>query len=111
MDYDCAGYQIKHNTSTNASGILLAGTNANRFDNITIRNCPNVTQYRYGVDLRYTSNSTIRNITSYDNTELGFQSASSSNNTYFNNTAATSTYSGFYFTNSQSGNNALNLNQ
>ncbi|MEM2989682.1 MAG: right-handed parallel beta-helix repeat-containing protein, partial [Halobacteria archaeon] len=68
--FDCAGYNITDNGTAavyTTYGILLNGS----LTNVTVRNCPSVSNYTYGIWVHQSENSTITNSTSHNNTRAG----------------------------------------
>jgi hypothetical protein len=68
VTFDCAGYNITNNgTAGTTYGILVNSS----FSNVTIRNCPGVSAYTYGIHL-YTSNTSISNSSVFNDSAAGF---------------------------------------
>ncbi len=65
--FDCAGFNITNNGTVNSIGILLNGS----LNNVTVRNCPNVSAYRIGVDVYYSNSSEVRNISISNSSSSG----------------------------------------
>ncbi|MFA5187206.1 MAG: right-handed parallel beta-helix repeat-containing protein [Patescibacteria group bacterium] len=66
--YDCNGYGI----TGNGSGISTFGIIADHHRNVTIRNCPGISNYSWGVEFNDVNDSTIMNSSAYNNTYYGF---------------------------------------
>jgi len=64
--FDCKGYAI--NGSDTGTSIQHLLDNKPGSDNVTIRNCANITKFAYGIYLRYSDNATIQNVTIWNNT-------------------------------------------
>ncbi|MFH0884353.1 MAG: right-handed parallel beta-helix repeat-containing protein [Candidatus Micrarchaeota archaeon] len=77
--WDCNGYNITGNQSTASTfyyGILLNGS----ITNVTVRNCPRISNYTHGVALYHNSNNaTIQNVSTYNNSWRGISVWNSSN--------------------------------
>jgi len=90
IDISCAGFKVTNNGTWDS----FAFGADNYYTNITIRDCTNVTGYRYGAFIQSIGNSTIRN-NSFYSVETGiFFSASQSN--ISNNTVTNISSIGFY---------------
>jgi len=97
VDFNCNGYNITNNGTINATGIVINGTAATGYSNVTIRNCPSVTEYKTAVYLSYADGNLVRNVTAHNNTENGFRVYGfPDNNVLVNNTAYNNTDYGFY---------------
>lgn len=95
---DCDGYSITNNgTGGLTHGIVSNGT----FTNVTVRNCPDISDYTRGLYYYQTSNSYILNSSAYDNAYNGFVIDRFSNNNLIEDChTAGSGYYGFYMSNS-----------
>ncbi len=107
--YDCNGFNI----TGNGSGISTFGIIADHHRNVTIRNCPGISNYSWGVEFNDVNDSAIINSTSYNNTYYGFWVTwampynGSNRNLIANNTAHSNGNSGFFiggYSNNISGN-------
>ncbi|MEM3541353.1 MAG: right-handed parallel beta-helix repeat-containing protein, partial [Candidatus Bilamarchaeaceae archaeon] len=79
--YDCNSYNITNEENTGITfGILVNGS----YSNITIKNCPKISNYTNGVYFYYTENSSIENITVYNNS-YGIVLNNAANNILLNN--------------------------
>ncbi|MBN2121718.1 right-handed parallel beta-helix repeat-containing protein, partial [Candidatus Micrarchaeota archaeon] len=65
VTFNCAGYNVTNNASTDAAGILVNGTNTGH-ENVTIENCPGITGFERSIYLHNTTRDVIRNVTVYD---------------------------------------------
>jgi parallel beta-helix repeat protein len=84
VDWDCNGFGIANNGTAGAtSAILLSGP----VTNVTLRNCPALSNYSYGIYAYLSNNSTITNVTAFGNTNAAFRLVSSGNMTLSGNTA------------------------
>ena len=78
--FDCQGYNITNNGTTGTTyGILLNGS----LTNVTVRNCPVISNYTYGVYAYQSNNSVFTNDSAY-NGSIGFNIVISYNNTIAN---------------------------
>ncbi|MBN2121912.1 right-handed parallel beta-helix repeat-containing protein [Candidatus Micrarchaeota archaeon] len=91
---DCDGFNISCEIClSDAIGIAVNGSASEPRTNITIRNCPGINNYDYGIALKYVYNSTIQNSTmlnSSASTDYGLHMENCSgvnvtNNTFYNN--------------------------
>jgi uncharacterized repeat protein (TIGR01451 family) len=83
--YDCNGFRITNNgTGGSTFGIILNGPG---ISNVTIQNCPGISQYTHGLYVHQSANSMITNVTSYNNSILSFTAVGSNNITFTNDTA------------------------
>ncbi len=94
VTFNCNGYNITNKgVGGTTYGIVLNGS----LTNVTVENCPGVSNYSYGIYVYKSNNSVIINSTAYNNTQSGFDiSSSSNNNTITNSSAYNNTYYGFY---------------
>ena len=75
--FDCNGYNITNELAgETAYGILVIGT----LNNVTVRNCPSVSGYDYGVYVRGVNDSILSNLTSHDNNYDGLTLTQESGN-------------------------------
>jgi parallel beta-helix repeat protein len=106
--WDCNGFGITNNDTAGAkSGIMLSGP----ISNVTLKNCPVITGYAYGVYAHQSNRSAFTNNTAnFD--YAGFRFNYSSHNLIEGNNAHHNTQSGFELSNSYNntivGNNASN---
>ena len=96
--FDCNGYNITENGSHTyptytTHGIFVNGS----YNNVTIKNCPGISNYYYGINLYYANNNTIFNNTAFNNT-FNFIVSSGNYNNISNNIAYKSTYANFEVT-------------
>lgn len=92
--FNCNGYNITNDGTGNATGILVIPS----MNNVTIENCPGISQYYIGGMFYTTSNGNVINITAYNNSNTGFGMYYSNNsrvinNSFFNNTLGLMTWS------------------
>ena len=67
--FDCNGHSItNNNTGGTTFGVLLNGSHTN----VTLKNCPSISRYEYGVVYFRSNYSSILNSTSWNNTYSGF---------------------------------------
>ena len=66
--FDCKGYNITNNATENASGVSINGSTTIAYNNVTIRNCQNISNYTYGLYVYNSTNSIIYNNTFLNNT-------------------------------------------
>ncbi|MCI0504199.1 right-handed parallel beta-helix repeat-containing protein [Candidatus Micrarchaeota archaeon] len=106
--FDCNGYNMSHNGAVNTIGIF-AGSGLH---NITVRNCPLITRYYYGVYFRRVNDSRVENVTSSHHAYAGFYFTESYNNVFTRNIVQNDTYGAYFTTNSKNStitnNNASN---
>ncbi|MBU0532898.1 right-handed parallel beta-helix repeat-containing protein, partial [Candidatus Micrarchaeota archaeon] len=88
--YDCNGYTITNDGTSSAMGIMINASATN----VTVRNCPSITQYSYGIYVRSSANNSILNSTTHNNTRGIFFILSDDNNVT-NSVAYNNFYSGF----------------
>ena len=82
--FDCNGYNITDNSIKGTTyGILINGS----LKNVTLRNCPNISNYGYGIYVYQSNNTNITNSAVYNDTLAGIDLASS-NNTIIKNVIA-----------------------
>lgn len=87
--FDCNGFSM---TGTGSGyGILLNGSGSN----ITVLNCPNVSQYNFGVYVLDSNDNRLINISSHDNAASGFRINSSYYNTIENCSSYNNPQQGF----------------
>ena len=91
--YDCNGYNITGSGILNSSGILV-GDGVSTFSNVTVKNCPGLTGYPYGMFTKNLTNGNITNNSAYSNTGYGIYLSTSSNNLLTHNTAYQNSQSG-----------------
>ncbi|MFN7991240.1 MAG: NosD domain-containing protein, partial [Candidatus Micrarchaeia archaeon] len=89
VTYDCNGFNITNNgTGGSTFGIVLNGPG---ITNITVRNCPGISQYSHGFYVHFTNNSLVSNVTSFNNSLVGLTAVGSNNITFTNDTAQNTT--------------------
>jgi len=107
VTFDCNGYDITGDGTDAAyevwMGIVLNGS----LTNVTVRNCPAISNYTYGIYVSQSDNSVFTNNTAFNNSYYGLYFAASSNNNLTNNRAYNNLQGGFYFT-TGSNNNLTN---
>ena len=100
---DCDGFSITNNgTAGPTTGILLE-----RANNVTVKNCPDISSYNNSVYLHQSNDSLITNNTAHNVSLNAFALVAGSNNTFDGNTAYNSTYG---FSLSQASGNTLSGN-
>ncbi|MCI0504244.1 right-handed parallel beta-helix repeat-containing protein, partial [Candidatus Micrarchaeota archaeon] len=93
VTFDCAGYSITGTGSPGSAqyGILLNGS----LSNVTVRNCPAVSNYTNGIHIYQSNSSLFTNISAFNNTNSGFYVDTGSNNSFIGNLAYNNTWEGF----------------
>jgi hypothetical protein len=84
---DCQGFSITNNGTVNAVGILAYNSPSTVLSNITIKNCPDISNgYVHSIGLLYANNSTITNVSVSNATSNGIMlfSVNDSHVTYAN---------------------------
>jgi hypothetical protein len=100
---DCNNFRITNNgTGATTYGILLTNTS----NNVTVINCPRISQYSYGVEVYNSNNSAFNNIITSNNSVNGF-SVNASAGTNVTNSAAFGNGAAFTFTSTVGGTNTL----
>jgi parallel beta-helix repeat protein len=90
--FDCNGFTITNDgTPANTFGVMLNGS----LTNITIKNCPNISQYTFGAYSYTSTNAAILNSTMFNNTR-GILFYSSNNHTIANCTSINNLLNGIY---------------
>ncbi len=79
VSFDCNGYSITNDGTTNAAAVVARGC-----DNVTINNCSNLSGYEEGIYLEYTNNSRLLSNAPFNNTD-GIYLRYSDNNTLRSN--------------------------
>ena len=97
--YDCGGYSITGD-GTDAAASYWTAVAINASKNVTLRNCPGLSNYSAGLTIYKTNDSTITNISSHDNPGTGISSYLSNNNTFTNNTVYNNNGTGINFASS-----------
>jgi parallel beta-helix repeat protein len=93
--FDCNGYNITGaDNSTTTYAILLNGS----LSNVTVRNCPGLSNCTYGLYSYRSLNSAFTNNTASNNSKDGFMLASTNNSNISNNFAFNNTEVGFDMT-------------
>ncbi|MFH0884936.1 MAG: NosD domain-containing protein, partial [Candidatus Micrarchaeota archaeon] len=101
--FDCDGFNITNDGTTGTTmGIALNGS----LTNVTVKNCPRISNYLYGIYVYQSNNTVFTNNTAYNNSLYGFYLYSSSNNTLTNNIAFNNSYGVYLY--SSSNNNLTN---
>jgi len=98
--FDCNGYGIANDGTPDAAAIMVNGSGSIRFSNITIRNCPLLDSYSYGVLMNFAENSTVSNVTANNSEIYGIHLLNSNRNNVTNNTAYNNQYHGILGENS-----------
>jgi len=96
VDFNCSGYNITNDGTLNAAGIAVNGSSAINYTNVTISNCPSVTQYEDGVYIYDSAYDVVRNVTAHNSTAFGFQLGATTYITLHNNTAHNNSMMGFH---------------
>ena len=99
VDWDCNGNTIINDGTDTSFGVYVNGP----LSNITIRNCPNVSGYVYGVYVYNSTGASVRNVTAGESFQSAFASPYSP--VQFDNDTAYGSGNGFYVT---TGNNVTN---
>ncbi len=100
--FDCDGYSI---TNNGTGGLTHAVVSNGTFTNVTVRNCPNMSDYTRGVYYYQTSDGAILDSSAYNNAQHGFILDSSSNNNVVENSYSEANgFYGFYLSNSDNNN-------
>ena len=95
--FDCSGYSITNNgTAGITHGIVLNSS----LNNVTVRNCPRISDYTRGVYVYNSTNVWVSNVTAYNFEQHAFITGLSSGVVMSNNTAYNASFYGFYLTNS-----------
>ena len=82
--FDCNGFNVTNNgTAGTTYGVLLNSS----VSNVTVKNCPGISGYSYGIYAYQSSGNTLTNNTAYNNSKVGFNLVSSSGNVIANSTA------------------------
>jgi len=104
--FDCNGYNITDNgtASVGSAGILLNGS----LTNVTVQNCPGISNYTGGIFVFASNGSTFFNNTMYNNSITGLVVVQSNDNNITNNTARYNAQFGFLFVESSNNNNVNN---
>ncbi|MEW6035234.1 MAG: right-handed parallel beta-helix repeat-containing protein, partial [Candidatus Micrarchaeota archaeon] len=90
--FDCNGYSITGDGSATTYGILLNGSRTN----VTIRNCPAISNYTRGIELFESSTNVLTNLSVSNNTEYGIYLLRSHNNSISNSSATNNSQDGVY---------------
>jgi parallel beta-helix repeat protein len=69
--FDCNGYNITHNGAGSSAAIVINGTSATTYDNITIRNCDRIYNYDNGIVAYNATSVNISNVTTNDTNTAG----------------------------------------
>ncbi|MGC8899353.1 MAG: right-handed parallel beta-helix repeat-containing protein [Candidatus Micrarchaeia archaeon] len=81
---NCSGYNITGNIYDDENKTYAIMTNG--FENISIINCPSLTNYSFGIYVNASKNTTINNITSHENTDSGIGIVDGSSQVKISNT-------------------------
>jgi parallel beta-helix repeat protein len=108
VTFDCNGFNITNNGTAGATyGILLNGS----LTNVTVKNCPAISNYTYGIYANHTDNSLFTNNTLHSNSGGGgFVLVGGANNTINNSTAYNNSGSGGFVKNFGTGGNNSFIN-
>jgi hypothetical protein len=102
--FDCNNFRISNNgTGGTTYGILVTNTSRN----VSVFNCPGVSQYEYGVEVYLSNNTKFVNLITNNNSGSGFIALNSSNNTVTNAIGFGNGVDTFAFVNTNGGTNAL----
>ncbi|MBU0526921.1 right-handed parallel beta-helix repeat-containing protein, partial [Candidatus Micrarchaeota archaeon] len=74
VTFDCDGYNITNNGTTNAAGIIINSSLSYPnllYDNVTIQNCPAISGYDDGIVLDQVNTTTVSNSTVFNNSNTG----------------------------------------
>jgi parallel beta-helix repeat protein len=105
--FDCNGYGVINNGTGYGTNMTVGIIADGDYNNITIQNCPSVTEYTYGVGLDHADDSVIRNVTAHHNGHAGIYIARGGDRNNITNSTAHShpvlglypsqhAYDGFY---------------
>jgi parallel beta-helix repeat protein len=95
VSLDCAGFTITENGTLGTKTGINIGSGVT---NITVMNCPNVSNYDHGFYVATSTDVTLRNNTAYNNTQHGFILVSNANNNVLeDNNAIDNGFHGFRF--------------
>ncbi|MBD3209964.1 hypothetical protein GF318_01130, partial [Candidatus Micrarchaeota archaeon] len=83
--FDCNGYNITNNGTADAAGIIINGSSSVNYTNVTIRNCPLISDYGVGIEAFRTDNGTVMDSEVHNSTLADFIVYASSNITLRNN--------------------------
>jgi len=103
VDFTCNGYNITNDGTADAAGVIIKGSSSNIYTNVTIRDCPGVSNYKIGV-MDYYSQGQVLNVTAFNNSLHGMYVYNPSNSTFANNTLHDNVHGGiwlFFGTNNQ----------
>jgi parallel beta-helix repeat protein len=90
---NCNGFNITNNATNGTTyGVLLNGS----ISNVTIENCPGVSNYTYGIYIYNSNNSNIINSKAFNDSLVGMDFNSSSNDTITNSSGFSASGFGFY---------------
>ncbi|MEM2908530.1 MAG: NosD domain-containing protein, partial [Candidatus Bilamarchaeaceae archaeon] len=109
VDFSCNGFNITNTGVSDATGILINGSDSVNYINVTIRDCPAISAYKFGVYLHKTAYDTVQNVSSFNNSLYGFFLWGSTFNNLTNNNGYNNTNNGFYL--SSSNNNTIRSNK
>ncbi|MFH2101157.1 MAG: right-handed parallel beta-helix repeat-containing protein [Candidatus Micrarchaeota archaeon] len=112
IDFSCNGHIIDNTVFPTAAGIVINGSTTVDYTNVTIRDCPSITDYAVGAYIHNSQQDTIRNVTTDRSTTAGILLRSATSTTVENCTAKGNYNYGFYlrdsFTNTLSNDIAYN---
>ncbi|MCP4647966.1 MAG: right-handed parallel beta-helix repeat-containing protein, partial [bacterium] len=97
VEFSCDDYNITNNGTANAVGIVVNGSAAISYTNVTVENCPRVAEYEIGMYLHRTTQDRVRNVTAYNNTAFGFSLLRTTFSNVTNSTANENGGDGFRF--------------
>ena len=87
VDFSCNGFNITNNGTATAAGIVVNGSAAVDYENVTIRDCPDITEYWAGIYIHDTINNTVTNTTTRNNTDRAIYVRGVSNSFFIDNIA------------------------
>ncbi|MBU0527357.1 right-handed parallel beta-helix repeat-containing protein [Candidatus Micrarchaeota archaeon] len=64
--FDCNGFNITNNGTSNSTAFAINGSLSVDYTNVTIQNCPSITNYSFGAYLYASTEDVIDNVTIYD---------------------------------------------
>ena len=91
VDFSCNGFSITNNGTADASAVVINGSVAVDYSNVTIRDCPSISQYEFGVYIQSSTLDRVNNVTSFNNSGEGIRVRGSTytnitGNVVYNNT-------------------------
>ncbi|MBD3209749.1 hypothetical protein GF318_00005, partial [Candidatus Micrarchaeota archaeon] len=69
---DCNEHTLTNDATSNSAGMIINGSASVNYTNVTVRNCPGVSQYNIGVLPHKTADVEVDNVTAHGNSYFGF---------------------------------------